>query len=365
MRILMTTDTIGGVWTFSQELARGLLQNRCAVALVSFGKHPSDAQDRWCKDIARTWGRSFRYEETDIPLEWMPQNERAYSHAAPLLMAVASQFKPDIFQSNQYCFGAMPLNVPKVLAAHSDVLSWADECRAGALENSDWLTTYRNLVARGLAGADSIVAPTRWMMDALARHFIPPRRTSIIPNGRTIAAGHLWPRKLQAITAGRLWDEAKNVSILRDVQSPIPLLIAGQAPQGQDAPAIPSAIFLETLSEHQLLALFRESSIYICTSIYEPFGLAPLEAAQCGCAVLANDIPSLREVWQDSALYFTDAASLTQLLSELCNSAELLHTVQQKCLQRAGTFTGERMVQGYLHLFKKALTRSEQAAYAS
>ena len=33
MRILMTTDTVGGVWTFTQELAGGLLEQGCAVAL--------------------------------------------------------------------------------------------------------------------------------------------------------------------------------------------------------------------------------------------------------------------------------------------------------------------------------------------
>ena len=54
---------------------------------------------------------------------------------------------------------------------------------------------------------------------------------------------------------------------------------------------------LGPLAEEDLLALFQESAIYLCTSRYEPFGLAPLEAALCGCAVVANDIESLREVW--------------------------------------------------------------------
>jgi glycosyltransferase involved in cell wall biosynthesis len=365
MRILMTTDTVGGVWTFTQELARGLLRSGCAVALVSFGRPPSDAQREWCQDIVRAWGTSFRYEESNIPLEWMPDNDQAYSDASPLLMSIAGHFKPDIFQSNQYCFGALPLRIPKVLVAHSDVLSWADDCRGGALENSEWLCTYRTLVATGLAGADYVVAPSRWMLEALGRHFIPPRKTSVISNGRSIAAGHLWRRKSQAVTAGRLWDEAKNISMLRNVHPPMPLVIAGEAREDTDVSAFNDATFMGALPEKDLLALFRDSSIYICTSIYEPFGLAPLEAAQCGCAVVANDIPSLREVWQDGALYFSDAASLTELLHELSSSTELLHVAQQKSLQRAGVFTGERTVQAYLHLFKRALARSEQAAYAA
>jgi len=364
MRILMTTDTVGGVWTFTQELTRGLLQNGCAVALVSFGTTPSDAQVEWCRDFARAWGSSFQYQASDIPLEWMVDNCTAYSHALPLLISVARQFKPDVLQTNQYCFGALPLDIPKIIVAHSDVLSWAG-CQGRRLDDSDWLRRYRALVTKGLAEADYIVAPTQWMLEALEQHFTMPHKRSVIANGRSVAASQLWPRKMQAVTAGRIWDEAKNISIFRNMQSPVPLLIAGELLPATDYDRPRFATFVGRLPEQKLLALFRESSIYICTSVYEPFGLAPLEAAQCGCAVVANDIPSLREVWQDAALYFSDAASLTTLLHELSRSPELLHAAQQKSLAQAGLFTGERMVQHYLRLFRKALTRSERASYAS
>ena len=43
MRILMTTDTVGGVWSFTKELSRGLLENGCEVALVSLGRMPTHA----------------------------------------------------------------------------------------------------------------------------------------------------------------------------------------------------------------------------------------------------------------------------------------------------------------------------------
>lgn len=365
MRILMTTDAVGGVWTFTQELARGLLQNSCSVALVSFGQKPSEAQAEWCRNIAHVWGSSFQYHESNIPLEWMPDNKAAYSDAAPLLLSIARQLKPDILQSNQYCFGALPLDIPKVVVAHSDVLSWADHCRGGILEDSEWLRTYCSLVTKGLAGADFVAAPTQWMLEALAQHFNVRDKSTVIPNGRTLAASHLWPRKLQAVTAGRLWDQAKNISIFENVQSPIPLLIAGEISPGIEFGKPQFATFLDRLPEQDLLALFRESSLYICTSVYEPFGLAPLEAAQCGCAVLANNIASLREVWQDAVLYFSDAASLTALLRELNHSPELLHAAQRRSLEHAGRYTGNRMVQDYLRLFQTALARSESTAYAS
>ena len=58
------------------------------------------------------------------------------------------------------------------------------------------------------------------------------------------------------------------------------------------------------LSESEMRELLSRAAIYIATSKYEPFGLAPLEAALSRCAIVANDIPSLREIWGDAALYF-------------------------------------------------------------
>jgi glycosyltransferase involved in cell wall biosynthesis len=364
MRILMTTDTVGGVWTFTQELAEGLLLRGCAVCLVSFGKAPSDAQRSWADEMRDRWGEHFQYHSSDIPLEWMDDNARAYSAAEPLLLRFAAEFVPDLVQSNQFCFGALPLAVPRIVVAHSDVLSWADACRGGRLEDSPWLRQYRSLVQDGLTDADAITAPTEWMLQALARNFRLPKDASVIPNGRTLAPSGTRSRKQQAVIAGRLWDEAKNIAMLRDLQSPIPLVVAGDDQSDSTVPPLHNTSFVGALPPEELHTLFRESSIYICTSRYEPFGLAPLEAALCGCAVLANDIPSLREVWQDGALYFSDASSLTALLRQLC-SPQALHNTRQNSVHRAQFFTADRMVEGHLALFRKALARSEETVYAS
>ena len=48
MRVLLTTDTIGGVWTFSRELTAELLHLGHSVALVSVGRPPSTEQLAWC-----------------------------------------------------------------------------------------------------------------------------------------------------------------------------------------------------------------------------------------------------------------------------------------------------------------------------
>jgi glycosyltransferase involved in cell wall biosynthesis len=155
--------------------------------------------------------------------------------------------------------------------------------------------------------------------------------------------------------------------MLAEVTSPVPLFVAGEIQhEGSHAPQhLGSATLLGRLSQDQLLSFFRESAIYICTSRYEPFGLAPLEAALCGCAVLARDISSLREVWKDAARYFSDANSLSELLHEFAEDPGALHAAQRRSQTRAQFFTAERMVDGYRAEFARALNQAEASSYAA
>jgi glycosyltransferase involved in cell wall biosynthesis len=359
MRILLTTDTIGGVWTFTRELCMELLRRGHEVALASFGRLPSEEQRAWADLQERTFPQCFRYVSSDAPLEWMEENEASYAGGASVLLQLTKQVQPDIVHSNQLCYGALPLSIPIVVTAHSDVLSWAAACRPEGLEDTPWLRRYLDIVQRGLESATTVVAPTRWMAEALQYFYEDLPQVHVIFNGRTIPPPPMnGERALQAVTAGRLWDEAKNATMLREVHSPMPILIAGE--QGEQNIAangqIGSARLLGALPELALLNLFRQSSIYLATSIYEPFGLAPLEAALCGCAVLVNDIASLREVWGEAALYFRDASSLSALLLRLSNDRSMIAKAQAVSRARAHELTTQRMADQYETLYSRLLT---------
>jgi glycosyltransferase involved in cell wall biosynthesis len=317
--------------------------------------------------MGRQWADSFQYKALNVPLEWMQNNERAYCDAAPELVQLATEFGAELIHSNQFCFGALPIDIPKVVTAHSDVFSWAAACRDRGLERSDWLSRYSALVSTGLREADALVAPTQWMAASLSRHFPRSRKADVISNGRTLPSPPAGTRKLQAISAGRLWDEAKNIRMLAEVESPFPIFVAGDTQYGPAsiAASLGNIELLGRLNADDLFALFRESALYICTSKYEPFGLAPLEAALCGCAVLAFDIPSLREVWGCGALYFQDAHSLSALLQDLRDAPDQLRAARRASFSRARMFTAKRMSDQYYGLFQRALSRSQETLYAS
>ena len=346
MRVLLTTDTIGGVWTFTKELCEGLLALGHDVALVSLGRLPSPAQAAWCASVEARYGKRFRYAALDAPLEWMECNQDAYDGAEAVLLHLVDEFEPEVVHSGQFCFGALPVGVPKVVTAHSDVVSWAEACVPEGLEPSTWLSRYRLLVSAGLRGGSAVVAPTRWMAEAVRRGFPVVDEVRVIANGRTLTCPAFQEeRMLQAVSVGRCWDKAKQIAMLDGLDSEMLFVLAGETKLGED----------DALSEEQVLALFRRSSVYVATSIYEPFGLAPLEAALCGCAVVANDIPSLREVWGDAAIYFSGQESLREVLRGLSRSPDALRAAQVRSERRGAQLSAEKMVEGYVKLYTELL----------
>jgi glycogen synthase len=364
MRLLITTDTVGGVWRFAQELVNGLLEAGDSVALVSFGRLPSVGQLADCERLIRRWCERFSYCASSVSLEWMQDNARCFDEGGPLLEHVAEQFGAELLHVSQFCYGAAKLDIPKIVTAHSDVLSWARACRGGVLEESVWLRRYRALVQQGLDAADAVTAPSGWMLQAVANEFRLPQRQAVIANGRSIPPYEAGPRMLQGVTAGRLWDEAKDVTLLATVRSPMPLILAGEAHYGGSQAMSVSGVELRgALPEQEILSLFASSAVYVCPSRYEPFGLAPLEAALCGCAVAARDIDSLREVWQDAALYFGDAEELSALLSRLTERPEFLREAQRRAGKQARRYTRQHLVEAYRSLYAAML--EEECAYVA
>jgi glycosyltransferase involved in cell wall biosynthesis len=90
-----------------------------------------------------------------------------------------------------------------------------------------------------------------------------------------------------------------------------------------------------------------------------------LEAALSRCALLVNDIPSLREVWGNAALYFNrdDASSLVKNLAALHDDPQLRSEYAKRAYQHAiAHYTADQMVEEYLHLYSALLERRVSAA---
>jgi len=129
-------------------------------------------------------------------------------------------------------------------------------------------------------------------------------------------------------------------------------------------PAIHNAQLKGSQSPEQLRGLFADAAIYAATSCYEPFGLAPLEAALSGCALVANDIPTFHELWGDSACYFqrNDPDDLATIITVLSKDKQLRRKYADAAYETAQVkFTAEAMTAQYAALYQ-SVTSAEAVA---
>ena len=121
-------------------------------------------------------------------------------------------------------------------------------------------------------------------------------------------------------------------------------------------------IELGRLDPEALARWYARASIFVLPARYEPFGLSVLEAALAGCALVLGDIPSLREIWTDAAIFVPpdDRVKLRAALRMLIQDSALRDRFAQRARARASSLTSERMGQQYLQLYKTLLSRRSQ-----
>lgn len=354
----MTADTVGGVFTYALELAGALGRAGAEVALATKGRLLSAAQ--WT-EVRRTPGVEV-YESPD-KLEWMDDPWEDVARSSAWLLALEARLAPDVVHLNDYAHGALPFAAPRLVVGHSCVFSWFEAVRRAPPPPA--FDRYRIEVARGLAGADLVVAPTQFMLDALARHYGPLPRGRVIPNGRD--PDLFLPREKEPfiLCAARLWDDAKNARLLDAVACalPWPVLLAGEAvhPDRAHAGGVRPryARPLGRLPAGALASFYGRAAIYALPARYEPFGLSALEAGLSGCALVLGDIPPLRELWDGAALFVEpdDPEALRAALDALAEHPERCAALGRMARRRALGCSPERMAAGYLEAYREILAR--------
>jgi glycosyltransferase involved in cell wall biosynthesis len=300
--VLMTTDTVGGVWSYAIELCGALRSFGIEVILATMGRRLGTHQRTVVAAL-----KNVTVEESAYRLEWMDEPWHDVERAGSWLLSLEALYKPDIVHLNNYAHGALPWGVPVVVVGHSCVYSWFEAVK-GTLPPRHW-SMYHRWVAGGLRGAGRVVAPSAAMLAALEKHYGPlsPPRLSVIPNGCGPRMGMaVLPREPFLVSAGRVWDEAKNMTLLDRIASAVdwPIVLAGECrhPDGHTV-ALRNVKDIGRLSHADLMRVFARACIYVSAALYEPFGLSALEAGQHGCALLLPDIPGSREIWDDNALF--------------------------------------------------------------
>jgi glycosyltransferase involved in cell wall biosynthesis len=352
-RLLLTTDTLGGVWTYTLELVRALQQYGVEVVLATMGGALTPSQRREIHGLS-----GLTVCESSFKLEWMENPWSDVERAGDWLLTLEEAVQPDVIHLNSYVHGSLGWHNPVLMVGHSCVSSWWEAVK-GQPAPAAW-DRYRHLVARGLHAADLVLAPTQVMMSALERHYGRLRRSRVVPNGRDPECFQPADKQPFILAVGRLWDEAKNIVML-DAAAPSvswPIYMAGEAQH----PASGSLHYtslrsLGRLSSPALATWLSHAAIYALPARYEPFGLSVLEAGLAGCALLLGDIPSLRELWDGAALFVApdDVNSLSKTLRRLAQDRAELQWFAAAAHMRALQYNPERMLVAYLGAYEELL----------
>ena len=119
--------------------------------------------------------------------------------------------------------------------------------------------------------------------------------------------------------------------------------------------------YLGYVSNENLAALYRKASCFVYPSLYEGFGLPPLEAMASGCAVVVSNVASLPEVCGNAVCY-VDPASVDSIaggLYDVLTNESLRNDYMAKGLERAELFSWEKTAIEHLKVFEKVYNRKD------
>lgn len=391
MKMLMTADAVGGVWAYALDLARGLAREGVATVLAAMGPGLDEAKRR---EVGTVPGLAF--VETGLPLDWLAEDAAMVLETGRRLADLARMHGVDLVHLNSPALAAeAAFSCPIVGVCHSCVATWWDAVRDGPLPGDfRWRT---DLVRRGTTACDALIAPSGAFADATARAYslsIPP---VVVWNGRSphhlspagrgrvgaslpVEGEHVLRKGLTpspnplptgeralasssatfVFTAGRLWDEGKDLASLDRVAArlDLPVHAAGptEGPNGTEI-RLTAIEALGSLSPDSVAALLARQPIFASLARYEPFGLAVLEAAQAGCALVLSDIATFRELWDGAAIFVahddeTNAADALRRLA--ANPAERTER-GEAARSRAARYTVDAMTAGTLDVYRRVL----------
>jgi glycogen(starch) synthase len=352
MRILMTADTLGGVFTYATELIRALEPHGVRTVLATFGKPLSLAQRRQLREC-----NPLAVYESSYALEWMQDPWADVTASTTWLRDLAQRVAPDCLHFNHYAPAAARWEVPSLVVAHSCVWSWWQSVH-GTTPGPE-LERYYTTVRAGIHGADRVITPSAAMLANVLRDYGLPAHATVIPNGVELERFTPRPKLPYLFAAGRLWDEAKNIRALEQIASELswPVYLAGETREPRvaaDGGARTTACrALGPLDRPALARCLARAAIYALPARYEPFGLSILEAAASGCALVLGSIPSLLENWHGAACFVdpNDPDALRVILERLIADRDEREHWAERARQRATRLSARRMAAHYVQTY--------------
>ncbi|RTF46876.1 glycosyltransferase family 4 protein [Serratia marcescens] len=99
--------------------------------------------------------------------------------------------------------------------------------------------------------------------------------------------------------------------------------------------------FIGRVTDNELVSLYQRAKVFVFPSLYEGFGIPPIEAQSCGCPVISSNAASMPEILQQSVLYFEpeDTQMISDTLEKIISDSELRESLTIKGSVNARRFS--------------------------
>ena len=115
--------------------------------------------------------------------------------------------------------------------------------------------------------------------------------------------------------------------------------------------------YLGRVDDDKLIELYSNAVCFVYPSLYEGFGIPPLEAQACGCPIVISDIPVFKEVYANSALFFNpyDPEDMAKKIENIIDSSNMRKELIQKGFKNVKKYTWENSARQFFNILNKVI----------
>lgn len=357
LRILMTVDAVGGVWRYAMTLARSLHECGVQTIFCGFGPPPTACQREEASQLGKlVW--------TGLPLDWTVESADQLTAVPATIATLANEHNVDVIHLNLPSQAAgLNTRRPILTVTHSCTVTWFHAVR-GTRVPAGW-HWQKALNAEGFRRSSLVVAPSRSHACLTESCYDAGPVETVLNAAPACGAGpDTADREHLVYAAARWWDDGKNAGVLDEAArlSPWPVLALGDTagPQGQTV-QLDHARSFGSLPHETVRSISSRAAIFVSPSRYEPFGLAALEAASGGAALVLSDIPTYRELWDGAARFASPESpeAFALQVQLLADDEEMRRTFADLARARASRFSPGQQARAMSRHYSRLVTQQQ------
>lgn len=338
------TQNITGVQRYAIEISRHLktiLNNKVLFVSPKNIIHNKIAEELEVCVVGKN--RGHIWEQFDLPI-YLAKNKY------PLLLNLANT--APIFYKNS-------------------IITLHDIAFERFVENFDWKfrVFYRSLVPKIVQKAIKIITVSEFSRQEISNFYkIPSQKIDVIHN----AASNIFRQAIndygeKYILAVSSLNYQKNFhSLIKAFNilncNNIKLFLVGDINRNfadigllNDIQSNKNIVFKGRVDDGELVKLYSNATCFVYPSLYEGFGIPPLEAQACGCPVICSNAASLPEVYGDSVVYFDpyNVEDMRDKIQMVLNDENLQNELRTKGFENIKRFSWEESAQKIINLINK------------